>query len=119
MIKCRGNLTGRSAKLSLTIHSRCRLNFVPWLLVCIESDTRIRGYTQARAITMQGRAGKAPKREMVIESPQQYKCLAEIEAEVEAGSQVAAVSALRVIFHPDVFCRLVMGVALKKALLVI
>lgn len=69
---------------------------------------------------MQGRAGKAPKREMVIESPQQYKCLAEIEAEVEAGSQVAAVSALRVIFHPDVFCRLViMGVALKKALLVI
>ena len=41
---------------------------------------------------MQGRAGKAPKREMVIESPQQYKSLAEIEAEVEAGSQVAAVS---------------------------
>uniref|UniRef100_A0A3Q3EQ74 Dedicator of cytokinesis 9b n=1 Tax=Labrus bergylta TaxID=56723 RepID=A0A3Q3EQ74_9LABR len=41
--------------------------------------------------TMQGRAGKAPKREMVIESPQQYKSLAEIEAEVEAVSQVAAV----------------------------
>ncbi|XP_077439207.1 dedicator of cytokinesis protein 9-like isoform X1 [Vanacampus margaritifer] len=41
---------------------------------------------------MQGRAGKAPKREMVIESPQKYKCLAEIEAEeVEAGSQVASV----------------------------
>ncbi|XP_029696132.1 dedicator of cytokinesis protein 9-like isoform X2 [Takifugu rubripes] len=40
-------------------------------------------------MTMQGRAGKAPKREMVIESPQQYKCLAEIEAEVEPGSQVA------------------------------
>uniref|UniRef100_A0AAQ5XT77 Dedicator of cytokinesis 9b n=1 Tax=Amphiprion ocellaris TaxID=80972 RepID=A0AAQ5XT77_AMPOC len=40
---------------------------------------------------MQGRTGKAPKREMVIESPQQYKSLAEIEAEVEAGSQVAAV----------------------------
>ncbi|KAM9327750.1 dedicator of cytokinesis protein 9-like [Pholidichthys leucotaenia] len=40
---------------------------------------------------MQGRAGKPPKREMVIESPQQYKSLAEIEAEVEAGSQVAAV----------------------------
>ncbi|XP_060888160.1 dedicator of cytokinesis protein 9 isoform X3 [Labrus mixtus] len=40
---------------------------------------------------MQGRAGKAPKREMVIESPQQYKSLAEIEAEVEAVSQVAAV----------------------------
>lgn len=47
---------------------------------------------QARRMSMQGRAGKAPKREMVIESPQQYKCLAEIEAEVEAGSQVAAVS---------------------------
>ncbi|XP_076004947.1 dedicator of cytokinesis protein 9 isoform X2 [Genypterus blacodes] len=40
---------------------------------------------------MQGRTGKAPKREMVIESPQQYKSLAEIEAEVEAGSQVVAV----------------------------
>ncbi|KAM6958208.1 dedicator of cytokinesis protein 9-like isoform 2-T2 [Tautogolabrus adspersus] len=40
---------------------------------------------------MQGRAGKAPKREMVIESPQQYKSLAEIEAEVEAVLQVAAV----------------------------
>ncbi|KAK1876562.1 Dedicator of cytokinesis protein 9 [Dissostichus eleginoides] len=40
---------------------------------------------------MQGRAGKAPKREMVIESPQQYRSLAEIEAEVEAGSQVVAV----------------------------
>ncbi|XP_061833861.1 dedicator of cytokinesis protein 9-like [Nerophis lumbriciformis] len=38
---------------------------------------------------IQGRAGKAPKRELVIESPQQYKCLAEIEAEVEAGSLVA------------------------------
>ncbi|TNM94208.1 hypothetical protein fugu_002384 [Takifugu bimaculatus] len=46
---------------------------------------------QARRMTMQGRAGKAPKREMVIESPQQYKCLAEIEAEVEPGSQVAGV----------------------------
>lgn len=43
-------------------------------------------------MSMQGRVGKAPKREMVIESPQQYKCLAEIEAAVEAGSQVAAVS---------------------------
>uniref|UniRef100_A0A3P9LI92 Dedicator of cytokinesis 9b n=1 Tax=Oryzias latipes TaxID=8090 RepID=A0A3P9LI92_ORYLA len=41
-----------------------------------------------RRIAMQGRAGKAPKREMVIESPQQYKSLAEIEAEVDAGSQV-------------------------------
>lgn len=41
---------------------------------------------------MQGRQGKASKREMVIESPQQYRSLAEIEAEVEVGSQVAAVS---------------------------
>ncbi|XP_068165077.1 dedicator of cytokinesis protein 9 isoform X5 [Antennarius striatus] len=40
---------------------------------------------------MQGRGGKAPKREMVIESPQQYRSLAEIEAQVEAGAQVAAV----------------------------
>lgn len=44
---------------------------------------------------MQGRAGKASKREMVIESPQQYKTLAEIEAESEAGggSQVAVAAA--------------------------
>uniref|UniRef100_A0A3B3CZC8 Dedicator of cytokinesis 9b n=1 Tax=Oryzias melastigma TaxID=30732 RepID=A0A3B3CZC8_ORYME len=41
-----------------------------------------------RRSAMQGRAGKAPKREMVIESPQQYKSLAEIEAEVDAGLQV-------------------------------
>ncbi|XP_053722863.1 dedicator of cytokinesis protein 9 isoform X4 [Synchiropus splendidus] len=33
---------------------------------------------------MQGRAGKTTRREMVIESPQQYKCLAEIEAEEES-----------------------------------
>ncbi|KAM9820909.1 LOW QUALITY PROTEIN: dedicator of cytokinesis protein 9-like [Neosynchiropus ocellatus] len=33
---------------------------------------------------MQGRAGKTARREMVIESPQQYKCLAEIEAEEES-----------------------------------
>lgn len=51
-------------------------------------------------MSMQGRAGKAPKREMVIESPQQYKCLAEIEAEVEAGSQVAAVSDAKTTFFP-------------------
>ncbi|KAM9766712.1 dedicator of cytokinesis protein 9-like isoform 1-T1 [Menidia menidia] len=49
------------------------------------------GSTLAGRSTMQGRGGKAPKREMVIESPQQYKSLAEIEAEVEGGSQVAAV----------------------------
>ncbi|XP_029369887.1 dedicator of cytokinesis protein 9-like isoform X2 [Echeneis naucrates] len=40
---------------------------------------------------MQGRAGKGSKREMVIESPQQYKSQAVFEAEVEAGSQVAVV----------------------------
>ncbi|XP_056444009.1 dedicator of cytokinesis protein 9-like isoform X1 [Gadus chalcogrammus] len=40
---------------------------------------------------MQGRAGKAPKREMVIESPQQYRSLAEIEAEDEAGTQLTGV----------------------------
>ncbi|XP_059906812.1 dedicator of cytokinesis protein 9-like, partial [Gadus macrocephalus] len=40
---------------------------------------------------MQGRAGKAPKREMVIESPQQYRSLAEIEAEDEAGTQLTVV----------------------------
>lgn len=47
---------------------------------------------------MQGRAGKAPKREMVIESPQQYKSLAEIEAEVDAGLQVTGVSLCRTVF---------------------
>lgn len=51
---------------------------------------------------MQARAGKAPKREMVIESPQQYKCLAEIEAEVDAGSQVVAVSDAETKFIPKV-----------------
>ncbi|XP_059184263.1 dedicator of cytokinesis protein 9-like isoform X2 [Centropristis striata] len=34
---------------------------------------------------MQGRAGKGVKREMVIESPQQYRSLAELEEEQEAG----------------------------------
>lgn len=41
---------------------------------------------------MQGRTAKAAKREMVIESPQQYKSLAEIEAQVEGVPQVPAVS---------------------------
>ncbi|XP_043966227.1 dedicator of cytokinesis protein 9 isoform X7 [Gambusia affinis] len=41
--------------------------------------------------TMQCRTAKAPKREMVIESPQQYKSLAEIEAEVEGVPQVPVV----------------------------
>ncbi|XP_008423127.1 dedicator of cytokinesis protein 9-like isoform X3 [Poecilia reticulata] len=40
---------------------------------------------------MQCRTAKAPKREMVIESPQQYKSLAEIEAEVEGVPQVPVV----------------------------
>ncbi|XP_016894015.1 dedicator of cytokinesis protein 9-like isoform X3 [Cynoglossus semilaevis] len=40
---------------------------------------------------MQGRTGKNPKREMVIELPQQYRSLAETESELEAGSQVAVV----------------------------
>lgn len=43
---------------------------------------------------MQGRTVKSPKREMVIESPQQYKSLAEIEAEVEGVPQVPVVSIL-------------------------
>lgn len=40
---------------------------------------------------MQGRANKTPKKELVIESPQQYKILAAAaaaEAEVEAVPQV-------------------------------
>lgn len=65
--------------------------------VSLTPDQRL--HTQAGVTTMQGRAGKAPKREMVIESPQQYKSLAEIEAEVEAGSQVAAVSVYCAIFY--------------------
>lgn len=50
-------------------------------------------------MAMQGRAGKTPRKEMVIESPQQYKSLAEIEAEVEAGSQGATVSCTYAIFQ--------------------
>ena len=41
---------------------------------------------------MQGRASKAPKKELVIESPQQYKSLAGTEAEGEATPQVAVSS---------------------------
>lgn len=37
---------------------------------------------------MQGRASKAPKKELVIESPQQYKSLAAAEAEVDTVPQV-------------------------------
>lgn len=64
--------------------------------------------------SMQGRAGKAPKREMVIESPQQYRSLAEIEAEVEAGSQVAVVSlCCAILYKLDFYLEstLVLGVA--------
>lgn len=37
---------------------------------------------------MQGRASKAPKKELVIESPQQYKSLAAAEDEVDKVPQV-------------------------------
>lgn len=37
---------------------------------------------------MQGRANKASKKELVIESPKQYKTLPVAEAEVEAVQQV-------------------------------
>lgn len=39
---------------------------------------------------MQGRASKAPKKELVIESPQQYKSLAAAEAEVDTVAQVVS-----------------------------
>lgn len=39
---------------------------------------------------MQGRASKAPKKELVIESPQQYKSLAAAEAEVDPVAQVVS-----------------------------
>lgn len=74
------------------------LLFVPWQRVRGETLHLTGGYTHSHTHTqgglssMQGRAGKAPKREMVIESPQQYKSLAEIEAEGEAVAQVVMVS---------------------------
>lgn len=37
---------------------------------------------------MQGRASKTPKKELVIESPQQYKSLNAAEAEVDTVPQV-------------------------------
>jgi len=37
---------------------------------------------------MQGRASKTPKKELVIESPQQYKRVAAAEAEVDSEPQV-------------------------------
>lgn len=90
------------------------------MAVCVQwASHLIEGYTQAGSSDMQGRAGKAPKREMVIESPQQYKSLAEIEAEVEAGSQVAAVSvdcAMFYIRRGPVFLKsaLILGVSCWK-----
>lgn len=41
---------------------------------------------------MQGRASKAPKKELVIESPQQYKSFAAAEAEVDTVPQVVVSS---------------------------
>ena len=74
---------------------------------------------------MQGRAHKAQKKELVIESPQQYKRLAAAEAEVESVPQVAVshlknacggfayekISCLVTLMHKDIFqqavlCRL-------------
>lgn len=37
---------------------------------------------------MQGRSSKTPKKELVIESPQQYKKLAAAEVEVDPAPQV-------------------------------
>uniref|UniRef100_A0A8C6LJ83 Dedicator of cytokinesis 9b n=1 Tax=Nothobranchius furzeri TaxID=105023 RepID=A0A8C6LJ83_NOTFU len=54
-------------------------------------DAVVASKTVKGLTSMQGRAAKVPKKEMVIESPQQYKSLAEIEAEVEGVSQVAVV----------------------------
>lgn len=99
MIEYRVNLTGRRQS-SLYLHT-LRATTLSHGHVCAVSLTPV--YRQAGLTTMQGRAGKAPKREMVIESPQQYKSLAEIEAEVEAGSQVAAVSVHCAIFYLELF----------------
>lgn len=52
------------------------------------------GFILPQLLTMQGRASKAPKKELVIESPQQYRSLAAAEAEVDAVPQVV-VSHLR------------------------
>lgn len=98
MTEYRGNLTGRQQS-SPNVHTL-------WATLCHGSACAVSltpVYRQAGLTTMQGRAGKAPKREMVIESPQQYKSLAEIEAEVETGgSQVAAVSVCWAIFYIEV-----------------
>ncbi|KAF3706389.1 Dedicator of cytokinesis protein 9 [Channa argus] len=62
-------------------------NSLPWQCACsVTSD-----YTETPLTTMQGRAAKTLKREMVIESPQQYRNLAETEGDVEPRSQVAVV----------------------------
>lgn len=46
---------------------------------------------------MQGRASKAPKKELVIESPQQYKSLAAAEPELDTVPQVA-------VSHSKIIC---------------
>ncbi len=46
------------------------------------------GVILPQVVIMQGRANKAPKKELVIESPQQYKSSAAAEAEVDTVPQV-------------------------------
>ena len=101
MIEYGGNLTGRRQSSHNPSHTPqatfchgcvCAVNLIP--------DHRL--HTGVGSIIMQGRTGKGRQREMVIESPQQYKCLAEIEAEVEAGSQVAAVSLCCTILYIEI-----------------
>lgn len=56
---------------------------------------------------MQGRASKAPKKELVIEGPQQYKSLAAAEAEVDTVPQV-------VVSHSRSFINETFWLMLKK-----
>lgn len=64
-------------------------------------------------LTMQGRTGKAPKKDIVIEGPQQYKSLAPAEAEVDAVPQVVVSHSRSRYFH----LTLIFWVVLKNAAL--
>lgn len=86
-------LVGKPARASRAAQT----NFLSWVFT--EETTLAIEQKECGCASMQGRAGKALKREMVIESPQQYKALAEIEAEAEAASQVPAVSDRSVVYR--------------------
>lgn len=67
-------------------NTRIFLHRTCWLPTSLWDPAR--RYLTTTVDNMQGRASKAPKKELVIESPQQYKSLAAAETEVDTVPQV-------------------------------